>query len=551
MDQGLVNLRWAFALVDGLAAAGVRRVVISPGSRSTPLVLACDRHPAIKTHVILDERSAAFFALGQSLADATPSAVIATSGSAPAHWYPAVLEASASKLPLILLSADRPAELQNWGANQTTDQQRLFGSHVRAFHQAGPAEDDDAALRQIRLLGIKAAQQSLWPKAGAVHINLPFREPLIPKTDQEQWPTKVGAAFPLAPSRMEADSGEIERLAEKLDAGRGFIVAGPLRRNAGFADAVTALADKLDCPILADPLSGLRFGAWDQSRIETNYDALLRRGTVVEADWMLRFGAAPVSKHLLAHMARSDAFQALVTSDGDWPDPTHRSAMRIASGPEAVCRALLSEVERKEPADRLFDGHIEIPNTDNLDRPLESHVIRQLIDALPDDTVLFSGNSQPIRQLDAWSGSGAQTLSILCNRGLSGIDGNLATLLGLTSASRSPVVGLIGDLTLLHDLNSLMNAKGLNLIIIVLNNGGGGIFGQLAQATLDSFETYWLTPQSLELAKAADLYGIGYRRVERQSDFPAAFIAAMKDSGVQLVEIPIDREYSLERHQPG
>lgn len=558
-DPGLTNLRWAYALVDGLAAAGVTRAVISPGSRSTPLVLACERHPGIVTRMHLDERGAAFLALGQARAGTMPTALIATSGSAPTHWYPALVEASLARLPLILLSADRPPELQDWGANQTLEQQRLFGVHVRAFHQAGLAEESAPALRGIRQLGIKAVEQATWPQPGPVHINLPFREPLIPAATEAQWPQGAGESFPLARPRQLPDPRQLDRLAARVDGRNGLIVCGPERYPDDFGRALTGLARGLSAPLFADPLSGLRFGPWDKDLLLTRYDTFLRGRAgreLPEPEWILRFGAPPVSKVLLEYLGARDAFQALIAPNTGWPDPLHRSGMLLRADPLLFCRGLMQRVRGGATAEWpvAFQSAetIAAPELEQeraADRPFEGLIVPELIEALPDGAILFSGNSLPIRQIDSWSGGGDRPLNIFCNRGASGIDGNVATLLGLASTATGPVVGLLGDLAVLHDLNSLAAARGLQAVIIVLNNGGGGIFGHLPQARLADFERYWLTPQGLELEKAAELFGLDYRLVERQSRFLPALEQGLEAPGVSLIEVAIDRNYSLQRHR--
>ncbi len=551
MDQGLANLQWAFAFVDGLAAAGVRHAVISPGSRSTPLVLACDRHPAISTRVLLDERSAAFFALGMAKAGGAPSAVIATSGSAPAHWLPAVVEAARASIPLLLLSADRPPEVQDWGANQTVDQQRLFGSHVRAFHQAAMPRDTPQALAEVRLLGVKAAQRSRWPDPGPVHVNLPFAEPLVPMAPCSDWPHRPGPTHALARPRLQPPRTLIDDLAGRLDAGPGLLVCGPMDAAPGFARAATELALRLSCPLLADPLSGLRFGPWHDERLLSRYDTFLAAGPPPEPDWILRFGAAPVSKTLLQWLARSPAHQIVVRDDAHWPDPTHTAALAVRADPAGLCRDLCTAVTPR-PAGGFARAWLAAEQTaaqvspSSGESPFEDRIVAELIDTLPQDAVLFSANSQPVRQLDAWSGAGSRHLRILCNRGASGIDGNLATLLGIAATAQGPVVGLLGDLTVVHDLSSLSAAAELDAVLIVLNNGGGGIFEHLPQAALSQFETYWLTPQRIALENAARLYGVAYRAVRQGRDFVPALQDALARPGVTLVEIFVDRRASLQ-----
>lgn len=555
VDQGLINLRWAFSLLDGLAAAGVRRAVISPGSRSTPLVLACEQHPDIETFVSLDERSAAFFALGQSKLQGAPSLLIATSGSAPSHWYPAVLEASSAHVPLLLLSADRPLELQDWGANQTLDQQRLFGSHTRAFYQAESAREDAPALRQIRLLGVKAVERASGVNPGPVHINIPFREPLVPKAPMSQWPCKSGAAFSLQASPPAADAAQIKALCDTLEGREGVIVCGPGEFSPGFASALEQLAQRLAAPVLADPLSGLRFGPTAKDALITRYDAFLRADftDLAQAQWILRFGAAPVSKYLLAYLGEASCFQAVVAPYGDWPDPLWRSDALLRADPLAVCQALNATLRRNSDDVwlqrwRALERAAQ-PKLDSQPLPFEARIIQRMLRILPAHSVLFSGNSQPIRQLDSWSGSGAKPIRILANRGASGIDGNVSCVLGLASASERPPVALLGDLSLLHDLNGFLAAANQHAVFVLLNNGGGGIFGHLPQSKLPSFERYWLTPQTFDPVQLAALFGLRFHRVRSEDEFAQALRRGLAEPAVHLIEAPIDRRLSLQRHQ--
>jgi 2-succinyl-5-enolpyruvyl-6-hydroxy-3-cyclohexene-1-carboxylate synthase len=312
-DQGCLNLRWALALLDGLVEGGMRHLVLSPGSRSTPLVLAAQRQPALTVTPILDERSAAFFALGAARASGRPVGLVCTSGSALAHWFPAVIEASESGIPLVLLSADRPPELRGWGANQTIDQNRFFGGHVRAFHDPGTPEDSPGAGKRMRTLGRRAAAESLGDWPGPVHLNLPFREPLVPGVDcrVEVAATQPECVLPDTLGRLgfAHAMGHLDRngwpgLADRLS-GRGLICCGPGDWTADGADALWLLAARLGVPVLCDPLSGLRFGVGSEHRL-TRYDSLLRHPATAAAlkpDWVLRFGRAPVSKTLLGWLA--------------------------------------------------------------------------------------------------------------------------------------------------------------------------------------------------------------------------------------------------------
>ncbi len=552
-DTGAINLRWAHALMDGLAAAGIDRVVLSPGARSTPLVLACERHPNIHIRVLLDERSAAFFALGLSRFDGRPTALIATSGSAPAHWLPAVIEASHGGVPLILLSADRPPELHDWGSNQTTDQSRLFDRHIRAFHDPGAARPGAAAINQLRALGIKAASQSLWPRPGPVHINLPFREPLIPASEPDLPPPAAAAA--ISRPLLQPDPDQIKRLSRLLAGGHGMIVCGPGDFSTDTGRLLLQLAERTGAPLFADPLSGLRFGHHHQQRIITRYDAFLRAPaeTLPQPDWILRFGPAPVSKWLLQFLARSNCIQILCEPTGTWPDPDQRCQEVVRCAPASLCHALLADLPQSSHSWlSAFQRLEQLASNMEAPPPAEKTIIEQMLSALPDNSLLFSSNSMPIRQLDSWSGSGGKSIRILANRGISGIDGNISTLLGLAAAApERRVVGLVGDLACLHDSNGLLAANGLNATIVLLNNGGGGIFGYLPQAQLSNFGPHWLTPHTTDFSLLAQLHGIGHRRIEQTDDFAGAFRQTLELPGVQLIEVVIDREESIRRHQAG
>jgi len=554
-DTAVLNLIWCDQLMDGLAAAGLRRVVISPGSRSTSLVLALNRQPRLRSWQHPDERSAAFFALGLAKHDHQPAALIATSGSAPGHWLPAVIEANRSGIPLILLSADRPADLQACGSNQTVDQIQLFGSQVRAYHDAGAPASDPQALAHIRRLGVQAVHRAMAPDPGPVHLNLPLPEPLTPVNQPPL--TAAGASLPVADNRMRPDPQQVERIAGVLAAGQGLIVCGPMPQDPEFAVAVTRLAARLHCPILADPLSGLRFGGHAHAHVISRYDGFLRserftRGATPA--WVLRFGAAPVSKALLDYLQRAQARTILCAPRGDWPDPLHQTAEMVRSDPVLLCDTLGQSRIQPGPSAWL-EGFSEAERAvsrlrmPEAERPTEDRLIEGLIQTLPDNAILFSGNSLPIRQLDSWSGQGDRPLRILANRGASGIDGNVSTLLGLAAAGDRPVVGLLGDLAFFHDMNGLLFARDLRAVIILLNNGGGGIFGTLPQAGLETFERQWLMPTRLDFSHAARLYDLNYRHIERQDQFRPVLEQALANPGVDLIEVRLKRQYSLERQR--
>ncbi|MDE2585498.1 MAG: 2-succinyl-5-enolpyruvyl-6-hydroxy-3-cyclohexene-1-carboxylic-acid synthase, partial [Betaproteobacteria bacterium] len=337
-STGTLNFHWAQSLIAGFAAAGVSHAVISPGSRSSPLALALLRCPEMRCHVVVDERSAAFFALGLAKATGMPPLVLCTSGSAVANWFPAVMEADRGQVPLLLFSTDRPPELQGWGANQTVDQVKVFGAAVRAAHALGlpdPAVSPDYLYR----LAARAVSESRWPRPGPVHLNQPLREPLLPDPGDQAMasPARPRPSAPLAtplPCSLPPDDA-LAHAAARLSGRPGVILCGggdAQTFGPDFAGAVTALAQALDCPILADPLSNLRFGPHDRSRVLVHGEAFLRSPHFSEAHppaWVLRFGAPPVSRSLLTWLGKAGQELLLIDAYDAWPDPQHRAGILL------------------------------------------------------------------------------------------------------------------------------------------------------------------------------------------------------------------------------
>jgi 2-succinyl-5-enolpyruvyl-6-hydroxy-3-cyclohexene-1-carboxylate synthase len=545
MNQADLNYRWGCALLAGLAASGVRRVVVSPGSRSTPLTLAALRHPAVDCRVVLDERSAAFFALGLAKAERTPAAVIATSGSAVANWYPAVVEADLAKVPLVLLSADRPPELQACGANQTMDQIKLFAGHVRHFHQLPPAEADAAWLSGLTA---RAIDQSLAPLPGPVHLNVPFREPLVPASadtaeDPPTPPVRLGADAVPADAALAALEG--------LAAGRrGVIVCGPEDLGDGFAPALSKLAARLGVPVLADALSGLRFSGQASPLILAHPDAVVR--TLPAADWVLRIGPLPVTRGLTEYLQRCRGRpQVVLTAHGRAADPLGTASHWLTADPLTTVDRLAGCLPARTgwapevvERDRRAAALAEAVCAD--ERPFEGSLLRALAAALPEDTVLFLGNSLPVRAAEWFAGRSRHRLRPFGNRGLSGIDGNLSTFFGV-AAARGRAVAVVGDLTFQHDLGGLRLGRQAGGVIVVLDNGGGGIFDHLPHTVLPEFDAGWLTPQEIDMAAAARAFGVAYCRAATISQAVAAVAESLDRPGAAIVHVPIDRGFSLDR----
>jgi 2-succinyl-5-enolpyruvyl-6-hydroxy-3-cyclohexene-1-carboxylate synthase len=573
-DPACTSLRWALALLDGLVGAGVQHLVLSPGSRSTPVVLAAQRRPELTPTPILDERSAAFFALGLARASRRPVALLCTSGSAPAHWLPAVIEAHESGVPMVLLSADRPPQLRAWGANQTVDQTHLFGTFVRELHDPGRPDDSPDALKAMRALGARAAAVSLGRRPGPVHINLPFPEPLVPAAECEA--LKELAQLASAPGIDAISAATTAHLPPfekggglgsaagatssrgKLPnwlPGRGIIVCGPGDYPDALVEALTRCVERLALPLLADPLSGLRFGPAGSACI-ARYDSMLRNPAAAQAlrpDWVLRVGAATVSKTLTEWLRGTPAI--LLDPGGQWRDPTHDAVVQVEGDPAPFCDWLVTDgpvapdrnwLALWTDAERRLDALVER----YLDESpwCEPHLLRTLLDRLPAGSALFSANSLPIRQLDAWSGTRSLPLTVYGNRGASGIDGNLSTLAGLDAAA-VPTLGLLGDLALFHDLSGLLLAERLRLPLIVINNGGGRIFDYLPQYGLPGFEALWRMPIALDIAKLAGVFGLPHRLVADAEGLGHALDVALGSARPGLIEVRIDADRSRELHQ--
>ncbi len=548
-DNADLNYAWAWAICEGLRAGGVLQVIISPGSRSTPLALAAFRHPELQTRVILDERTAAFFALGAAKASGRPTALIATSGTAVSEWLPAVTEADLARIPLILLSADRPPELRQCGANQTTRQTDLFGNSCR-FSMELPLPEQGLYAAACRF-AVQAAGSAHWPLPGPVHLNIPFREPLTPV--DFPLPDNLQPAH-LSRPVLDPNPEHLDRVAQAISSRPGIIVCGPETGTALPAHEIAVLANRLNAPILADPLSNLRDGSHDRSQVIALYDLALRNPSFageVRPQWVLRFGAMPVSKTLNQFLEGLDGIRhILVDAHGRWADPLHQTTDLLQADPAGVAQGLGSRVS---PADedylqRWKNQQKRVREIIDEEAPEEKQLIDTLTLTLPENTLLLSGNSLPIRQLDWFHRGRERPLRITCNRGASGIDGNIATLLGMASACRQPVVGLLGDLTLIHDIGSLAAAKGLNATLLVLDNGGGGIFDHLPQAVLPEHDALFITPNEVDIPAIVQGFGVDYLPTT-PGQLANHISEAANSHGVSLLHLQLTRSTSLAQHK--
>ncbi len=561
MDPTNANTALASAFVEELARCGVRHAVLSPGSRSTPLAVALWRQPEIDVAVIVDERSAAFFALGAAQTTQTPVAMLCTSGTAAANFHPAICEADESGVPLIALTADRPPELRGIGAGQTIDQLKLYGSSVRWFCEVDTHEADDTGLLHYRSVACRAfAAARGEPRPGPVHLNLPWREPLAPIPQE----SAVAATDPLAlegrgtrpltavtPIDLEPSEFLLDEVAKHIaEAKTGVIVAGR-QLDPELREPLARLAAIAGMPILAEPTSQLRCGPHDRSHVVSAYDRLLRderfRASVTP-DLVLRFGEMPTSKPLRAWLSASGADQIVVDPWGGWNEPTQRAVALLRADPTELAAgwaARLEGSERDAPvawldAEREAQESIdsELASSDALTEP---GLQRALGAAYRDGDLVYTASSMPIRDQEAFLPAGELDVHFLCNRGANGIDGLVSSGIGAAHASGRPTMIVTGDLGLLHDLGGLAALRDVSapVRIVVIDNDGGGIFHRLPQAEAlpkDEFEALLGTPRGVDVTKAAALFGIPHTRIENFDQLQGAL-----ESGTRLIEVPVSR----------
>jgi 2-succinyl-5-enolpyruvyl-6-hydroxy-3-cyclohexene-1-carboxylate synthase len=561
VDPTNANTALASAFAEELARCGMRHAVLSPGSRSTPLAVALWRQPEIDTTVIVDERSAAFFALGAAQATRTPVAMLCTSGTAAANFHPAICEADESGIPLIALTADRPPELRGVGAGQTIDQLKLYGSSVRWFCEAGTHEADDDGLLHFRSLACRSfAVARGEPRPGPVHLNLSWREPLAPLPVEGA----VTATDPLAlegrderpltavtPIDMEPSEFLLEEVAKHIrDADTGVIVAGR-QLDPELREPLAHLAAAAGFPILAEPTSQLRCGPHDRTHVVTAYDRLLRDESFreqVAPDLVLRFGEMPTSKPLRGWLAESGADQIVVDPYGGWNEPTRRAAAILRADPTELAAgwaARLGSEEREAPvawlkAERDARAAIEV-ELGGLEEPTEAGLQLALGAAYRDGDLVYTASSMPIRDQEAFLPAVDADALFLCNRGANGIDGLVSSGIGAAHATGRPTTIVTGDLGLLHDIGGLAALRDVStpVRIVVIDNDGGGIFHLLPQARAlaeDEFEALLGTPRGVSVEKAADLFGLLHSRVESMSQLPEALA-----DGTGLIEVPVSR----------
>jgi 2-succinyl-5-enolpyruvyl-6-hydroxy-3-cyclohexene-1-carboxylate synthase len=552
------------AFVAELSKTGVKDVVISPGSRSTPMALVMSEHPDLRIHVQVDERSASFFALGIAKATSKPVALLCTSGTAAANYYPAVIEASISRVPLIVLTADRPHELRDVGAPQAIDQIHLYGKNVKWFVEMAPPEKTEDIIRYARTVCARAASTASSYPAGPVHLNFPFREPLIPIMGENMFELveRAGGYVDIQTGHLSLSDEMFDRVSQDLASYRkGIIVCGQID-NSEFADEVIALADKLKFPIIADPLSQLRSGEHDGHYIIDAYDAFLRNEDAKESlkpEVIIRFGAMPVSKALTIFIKENrNARQFVVDSGAGWREPSMSASDMLYCDEAVFCNKVRSSGETKNDS-AYFDKWLAVNNlakeqlsaVSMVEWLSEGKLFHQLAEMLPEGATLFVGNSMPIRDLDSFFLFNNKKIKVMANRGANGIDGVVSTALGVASVTQ-PCYLVLGDLTFYHDLNGLLAAKlyNLDINILLINNNGGGIFSFLPQANEPKhFEKLFGTPLDLDFRHVVEMYKGKYDLIKDWSHFSAVFAENQSVEGLKVMEIQTIRDRNLTEHR--
>ncbi len=553
------------ALVDELARCGLAGACTSPGSRSTPLVLTLARHPGVPTWSHVDERCAGFFALGVAKATGRPAALACTSGTAAANYLPAIIEAREARVPLVVLTTDRPPELRDVGAGQTIDQLKLFGDAVKSFVEVGTHPATPDRLRWIRQLACRAMWTAMDGRPGPVHLNLPLREPLVlteelpdeesvgggGRPDGRPWTSRTAAptGAEMAPEAL----APIVRAAE-----RGVVIAGRDERGRSAGRAAAAFGAAAGWPVLADPLSGARTGP----AAIAHWDLLLRHDGFAGAtvpDVVVRVGDLPTSKALRAWLAREEiGVQVVLDPEDAWQDPAARVDLRLpfAPGP-ALTAAVEAGLPQAAPtwldawraADARAGAAIVAAAGNDLH---EIRVAAELGARLPQSATLFVAASMPIRDVETFFGVRDDCPRVLANRGANGIDGTTSTAFGVAAGSAGPTVLLVGDVTLAHDLGGLLAAHRLRLAltIVLIDNGGGGIFDFLPVASQrDAFEEHVATPTGLDPAHVAQLFGLDHRLVGDVAAFRAALDHGLASDGVTLIEVRSDRAANVRLHR--
>lgn len=567
--------QWARLVVDSLVRAGVRIAVISPGSRSTPFVVAALEQKGLECISAIDERSAAHYALGCARATLAPALVLCTSGSAAANYFPAIMEANEAGIPLVVLSADRPPELQHCGANQTTDQMGLYGGQVRFFANLGEPREDEHGLRAARRLIVQTVSEATGARPGPVHINAQARKPLEPVPPSDVLRARIDRILSEPVTEVYRASSARAEIAEELPASiadfliealdssaRPVILCGPTdSRGATFADAMDVLCERSGALLLAEASSQLRyrglrhaFGAFD-----TIWQTESGRGACLP-DFVLQLGTPPISKGW-EKLSAERRIRRIVVHPWKWADPSSEADAIVHADLGSVVNALGRADFRISRRDQAFASRLR--RAEDLawgaadailaaagDELTEGGVARTVVDSLLPASALVLGNSLPIRDVETWTPPNAKRLSVYCQRGVSGIDGVISGAAGVASTLDGSTTLLIGDVSFLHDLNGLQLASRSRnpLVIVVIQNGGGRIFEQLpiARSGKASWLSFFTTPHAADLSSAAATYGCSFIRTRSVNGLRRALESAQTQPGCTIIEAVVSPNSALQ-----
>ena len=552
------NSIWASVLVETLYRLGLKTAIVCPGSRSAPLTVALALHPEIEAIPVLDERSAAFFALGIAKRTGTPVALVCTSGTAGANFYGAVIEARESRVPLLILTADRPAELRECNAGQTIDQQKLYGFYPNWYSELALPALDRSLLAYLRQTVIYAWERTLAPVPGCVHLNVPFRDPLAPVSQPEAEAFEQEFDEEDFFSFIESRQPPLSTMAVPLPSGwlqsdRGILIAGVAqpRSAQSYCEAIAHLARSLGLPVLAEGLSPVRNYATLNPGLISTYDLILRNPDLAEKltpDFVIRVGEMPTSKTLRQWLDRTQPRQWIIDPGDRNLDPMHLRTTHLRTSVEQIAASLSDQVASSNAYLRGWCAAEQQVRSslnsafEKLDHFFEGKVAWLLSEYLPENTPLFIANSTPVRDVEWFWQPGDRKILPYFNRGANGIDGTLSTALGVAHRQQSSVL-LTGDLALLHDTNGfLLRQKFVgHLTIVLINNRGGGIFGLLPIAQFEPpFEEFFATPQEIDFGQLSATYGVEHiviqswaQLIQQLNPLPAA--------GVRLLEVRCDR----------
>jgi 2-succinyl-5-enolpyruvyl-6-hydroxy-3-cyclohexene-1-carboxylate synthase len=580
------NIAWAESFVNEMVAGGVKYVCISPGSRNTPLTWAFAQNKEIRKYVNIDERSSAFFALGLANRTGSPVALVCTSGTAAVEFYPAIVEAYQQRIPLVICTADRPPELRGTGTNQTINQDNLYKNHIRFFADVGLPEMSIKKITSLKKTAVKVIEICCYKNKGPVHINFPFRKPFEPDNITDEISNKTNSLLLKTIYKPKQNDTEIKiteekwflNIVEKLKhIQRGIITVGPENYSDKFYNNVIKLSRILKYPILADGCSQLRFLSYSVDKsskqmgritaatnnIICNYEAMFRSASFSETylpEIILHFGRTPTSKGMEDFYSKYSPLKIMINEEGDFFDPT-RKGQSYKSSPSYFCKSIIEcfpvakhlrdEEYWLKPylyTDQLLEKlkHKIMFNSRSLN---EIRIINEFLDAVPGNSSIMLSNSLPVRDFDYWASCSSKKINVFNNRGASGIDGIISTALGIASVKKEPAFLITGDLAFYYDLNALLTAEkySIPLIIILINNNGGGIFNSLPISRYPDFlREYFITPHNLNFEKLTKAFGVNYSKVNKWSDFKDLMRKTVSKKNTSVIEIQTDAVRSLD-----